>query len=66
MKKFMALLFCLGMGKIGSIGMVTFTALKGQVYYIQQYMWPIANNKLSQCNKVDGINMINKCSPPIY
>jgi len=53
-------------GKAGNIGMVTFTALKGQVYYIQQYVWPIANNKLSQCNKIDGMNMISKCSPPIY
>ena len=53
------------MGNVGDIGIVSFTVLKGQVYYIQQYVWPIANNKLSQRDKVDGINMINECSPPI-
>lgn len=53
-------------GDVGDIGIVSLTVLKGQVYYIQQYVWPIANNKLSQRNKVDGINMMNECSPPIH
>lgn len=53
-------------GKAGDMGMVTFTALKGHVYYIQQYVWPIANNRLSQRSRADGVNMINECSPPIH
>jgi hypothetical protein len=53
-------------GKEGDIGIVSFTALKGQVYYIQQYVWPMANNRLSQRDEVDGINMLKECSPPMH
>jgi hypothetical protein len=48
----------------GDIGYVSFPVFKGKVYYIQQYIWPIANNKLRQRGIEDGLNLINECTPP--
>ncbi len=48
----------------GDIGYVSFPVVKGQVYYIQQYVWPVANNRLAQRGIGDGLTMINECTPP--